>query len=131
MADEKFSDELLESIGQFLVRQMWIGAELGIGNSSLRNLTPEEYFVLNKEEWLNKAAVIAQLVQSRRASDVSREAEKKLDEIRKQIEERLLYCSKVESAEHYSFLSRDRAGNERITLQEVLSLFPQPPKETT
>jgi len=50
------------SVAQYLVRTMWDGAELGIGNSSLRDMTPEQYFEINKGIWLAKAdALIAHL----------------------------------------------------------------------
>ena len=47
--------ELKEIVAKELVNILYIGAELGFGNSSLRGQTREQYYELNKEDWNNRA----------------------------------------------------------------------------
>jgi hypothetical protein len=48
----------IEKIAKIILAEFWSGAILGIGNSSLRNMTQEEYYSLNKEHWDNKAKAL-------------------------------------------------------------------------
>jgi hypothetical protein len=60
-------EELIERVAKYLIAIMFNGANLGIGNSSLRNLTEEEYFNLNKDEWKIRAfALVDRIKASRR-----------------------------------------------------------------
>lgn len=56
------TEELKEKVAKYLVRMMWTGAELGIGNSSLRDMTEEQYYKLNKKDWNNRAQGLIELI---------------------------------------------------------------------
>ena len=45
----------IERIAKYLVSQFWLGAEIGIGNSSTRDMSQEQYYQLNKHGWDIKA----------------------------------------------------------------------------
>lgn len=49
------SDSNVERIAKYLVSQFWLGAEIGINNSSVRDMSQEQYYQLNKHEWDIKA----------------------------------------------------------------------------
>lgn len=45
----------VDLIAKYLVSQFWLGAEIGIGNSCTRNMSQQQYYELNKNEWNFKA----------------------------------------------------------------------------
>jgi len=52
----------VDRIAQFLVAQFWLGAEIGIGNSSTRDMSQEQYYELNKKEWIVKAVCLIKAI---------------------------------------------------------------------
>jgi len=72
--NERYEDRL-EAVARVLLSQMWIGAELGAGNSSLRGYTEDEYFKSNKGEWLNKAKAVIDYVESHHPTPSTQSAE--------------------------------------------------------
>jgi len=55
---------LQEKLAKYLISIMWTGAEVGIGNSSLRNMTAEQYYQLNKKDWDNKAKTLIEIIEA-------------------------------------------------------------------
>ncbi len=76
-------EELIKRIAKALLNHMWIGAELGIGNSSLRDLSLEQYYELNQKEWETKAQAMIDFVKENDPELLSRLSE--LDILKEEI----------------------------------------------
>ena len=60
------SEQLLMPCTKYLVDLFWLGAEIGTGNSSLRGLTKEQYFELNKKDWTERARCLINYIRAGR-----------------------------------------------------------------
>lgn len=79
--DGRLKQEFEEKLAKHLIEIMWIGAELGIENSSLRNMTKEIYYQRNKVEWDNKAKNLISIIQSEKLAEREKQVWDKAIEI--------------------------------------------------
>lgn len=65
------NSQKVEQIAKYLVAQFWLGAEIGIGNSSTRDMSQEQYYELNKNEWNLKAGCLIKAISKINTEDES------------------------------------------------------------
>jgi len=52
----------VDRIAKYLVSTFWLGAEIGLGNSSTRDMSQEQYYESNKKEWIIKAECLIKAI---------------------------------------------------------------------
>lgn len=57
----------VEMVARYLISQFWLGAEVGTGNSSTRDMSKEEYYELTKKDWISKAEALLDAIDKKRA----------------------------------------------------------------
>jgi hypothetical protein len=57
----------IEMVAKYLVSQFWLGAEVGTGNSSTRNMNEEAYYELTKKDWISKAEALLDAINKKQA----------------------------------------------------------------
>ena len=57
-------NELVDKVAQYLIALMFVGAKLGIENSSLRNMAEDDYYNINKDEWQIRSHALIDMIQN-------------------------------------------------------------------